>query len=76
MKMGVYTIYDRLAEQSGPLFEAPNSAVANRQYKNLVMSSKVSPDEYRVLHIGDIDHDTSIITAYAVPEDVTIEVVL
>lgn len=33
---GLYVVYDRLAEQSGPLFEAPNDAVAVRMMQNMM----------------------------------------
>ena len=75
--MGLYVIYDRLAEESGPVFEAANHAVANRQYRALLQrTAGVSPEEYKLFYVGKIDHSRSVIEAFAVPEDVTQDVVV
>lgn len=72
MRTGLYTILDRLAEQSGNVFQAPTPAVAVRQFSNLMRESGVGrPEEYRLLHIGDYDNERCIIDAFAVPVDVT-----
>lgn len=72
--MRVYTIYDGLVEESGPLYEAPNDQVANRMYRKLMEDTKVRPEEYRVLCLGTVDHTKSLITAFTAPVDVTIDV--
>ena len=41
MVVGVYAVFDRLAEESGPLFTAYTPAVAARNYRNLMEGAKV-----------------------------------
>lgn len=56
--MRVYMIFDRLAEEAGPVFEQKNDAVALRAYRKMLKSQGESPDEYQLLWIGTIDHRT------------------
>lgn len=72
MVTGLYAVYDRLAEESGPVFMAPTPAVAVRQYNSLMKSVNAgSPEEYKLLKLGTYDSSHSVIEAYAIPEDVT-----
>lgn len=76
MVTGLYTILDRLAEETGNVFQAPTVAVAHRQYKNLMTGANVGrPEEYKLLHIGDYDSSKATVEAFAVPVDVTPELV-
>lgn len=73
MRMGLYTIFDRLAEQSGPIFEAANDAVANRQYRSLMDGAQVGqPQEYQLLKIGYLEHDTCLLEPVSPAVDVTV----
>ena len=73
MRMGLYTIFDRLAEQSGPVFEAANDAVANRQYKSLMDGANVGqPQEYQLFKIGYLEHGTCVLEPISPAVDVTI----
>lgn len=56
--MGLYTVYDRVACQCGPLFESVNEAVAIRQYRNLLQSvSPLDRDAYVLYRVGSFDRD-------------------
>ena len=51
MTVNLYSIYDNVAEESGPIFQAKNDKVAYRQFCNLV----TDPDkrsEYRLYALG------------------------
>ncbi len=51
--VGLYTVYDKLAVEAGPIYEAKNDAVAVRAYKNLLGQNKVTnPDEYQLVKVG------------------------
>ena len=52
--MKLYVIVDKLAEESGPVFEAANDKVARRQYKKMMQD--VDETEYQLLRVGRIDH--------------------
>lgn len=53
MYLKLYTVYDSVAEEAGPIFQAVNDAVALRNYNNMMASTPhVNKDEYKLLCIG------------------------
>lgn len=51
--MEVYTIYDTVAKESGPLFYAKNIAVAQRSFNNLLKDlDEETKKEYELVYIG------------------------
>ena len=36
MKVNIYTIYDKVSEECGPVFQAKNDVVAHRAFKHLI----------------------------------------
>jgi len=52
--MKIYTLYDRLAETSGPLFDAPTHAVARRGIMQQ-LQKVYDINDYRLYYIGDYD---------------------
>lgn len=71
----VYTIYDCLQEESGPVFEQVNNAVAWRAYTQFLRREQQSPAEFKLLRIGVIDHSTIKATILDTPEEITRETV-
>ena len=69
MTTRIYVVYDRLACESGPLFEAKNDAVSRRQYDKLIQRT-ARPEEYQLLCIGMMDHDVNKLTVFDKPEEV------
>ena len=66
MKVNIYTIYDKVAEESGPVFQAKNDMVAVRMLKSLVSDNpNISIDEYEVYCLGEFDTEKRSF----VPED-------
>lgn len=62
--MKLYVIYDRAAEECGPVFEAKNDAVAQRGYVQAMMKSLAgSAEEFWLFYIGEIDQHTMDIKA-------------
>jgi hypothetical protein len=62
MKMFVYAIFDTLALEYGPLFEAKNNNVALRSFNDLVRRSG-RPEEYRLFCFGEVtrtDNDIEV----------------
>lgn len=59
--MFLYTVYDRLAEEAGPVFEAKNDPVALRNYANLLNSVQktANPDEYELWCVGEMIREDS-----------------
>lgn len=63
MKVNVYTIYDVLAEECGPIFQAKNDKVACRAVDNLLIESCGSaiPDMH-VYCLGSFDNESRSFT--------------
>lgn len=59
MVYGMYTVYDRAAEQAGPIFTAATDAVAARQYRHILdQVPAYDRDEYRLYKVGEWDDKT------------------
>lgn len=58
MKKKLYTIFDKVAKSSGPVFEAKNDAVAQRAYRQMVVKTGANPDEYQLYRIASWDDET------------------
>ena len=65
----IYTIYDKVAEECGPLFQAKSDAVACRACRNS-LSNVHDVDDYKLLRVGYIDNSTGKIIVEAVPVEV------
>lgn len=55
-RQGLYVIYDRVAKDSSPVFQAINDGIAARQFRNLI--SKVSQwdrDAYKLYQVGYVE---------------------
>jgi hypothetical protein len=59
VKISLYAVYDRIAEESGPIFGAKNDAVAVRNFRNY--TAEVKPDEYKLYCVGEYDNDRIMI---------------
>lgn len=57
MKQYVYSIYDTVAEQYGPVFNCKNDGVAIRNYKSAIDSAKYSQDEWILYRLGVYDDE-------------------
>ena len=66
MKVNIYTIYDKVACESGPIFQAKNDGVALRCFMSLMKDTpSVNPTDYDVYCLGEFDTENRSF----VPED-------
>lgn len=63
MKMRIYAIRDKLAKETGPLFEAKNDDVAMRNFDQVVQKTGKS-EEFLLIGFGSIDHESDDIELY------------
>lgn len=68
MISNIYTVYDKVGCQSGPVFESRNDGVAVRQFRSMDFNG--FNDDFKLLRLGSIDHDNNVITVEPVPVDV------
>lgn len=67
----IYTIFDRVAECAGPLFEAPNDGVAMRAFKNtLGQTPSYQLGDYRLYRVGTFDPMTMKLDVYLTIDEV------
>lgn len=63
--MKLYTIYDKLAEEAGPIFECKNDRVAWSSILDIV---KKDPSRYDLMRLGYFSHDPVALTTEASPQ--------
>lgn len=73
MRVNLYVVYDRIAEESGPVYEAKNDGVAVRKYLQMLEKSAVRLSDYQLLCVGSIDHESNKLTAFDSPSIIAIE---
>lgn len=52
---GLYVVYDKVAQDSGPIFQASNVGVAIRQYKQLMASQSLNKQDFDLICLGYFD---------------------
>ncbi len=58
MKMRIYTIYDKLAREGGPLFQAKNDQVAHRQFQTQLNSMpNIEIADFELRCVGEYDNE-------------------
>lgn len=69
MKHGIYVIFDKVAEESGPMFEAVNDGIALRQACNILKPLPPSlHSDYQLVKIGE--YDTKDMQIFVIPPEV------
>ena len=62
--MRLYTIYDQVAEEAGPIFEAKHDAIARRQFDLLLrQEAVVSPKDFSLYCLGYFDREKILLTS-------------
>lgn len=66
--MKVYCVYDRVAQEGGPLFTAKNDGVALRIYRQLIVREKVENEsDYLFYCLGEYDPEQPVLLGDVVP---------
>ncbi len=53
----LYTIYDKLAEETGPVFQAKNDQVAYRQFQTQLSTiQNIKADDFTLLCVGEYEN--------------------
>lgn len=56
----LYVVKDVVAEQFGPIYEAPNIGVAQRNFRNLIKDT-ACPNDFELYRIGYLDDKMNLI---------------
>lgn len=68
MITNLYAIYDVVAQDHGPLFEAKNDQVAVRNVLQSLRNVE-NPGEYRLYYFGSVERDETLNTLRIYPEN-------
>lgn len=69
MICNLYVVYDRLAQESGPIFECKNHGVARRAYDQMIAKTG-RMDEYQLICLGSVNHDNQRLDIFDIPVEV------
>ena len=58
MTYNIYTIYDKVSKECGPVFQAKNFGVAKRYVEDMLKNNPIKLDEYTLYQIGSYDTET------------------
>jgi len=62
MTVNIYTIYDNVAEEAGPIFEAKNDGTARRAFKRMIEDPTKftgDPEEFVIICLGSYNKETA-----------------
>lgn len=62
MNSEIFTIYDKVAQEAGPIFQAKNIYVAMRYVKEMIKDSKINLKEYDLVRLGIFDSESMSIS--------------
>ena len=71
MTTQLFTLYDRIAMQTEGIFHARNEADAMRAFSKR-FSTRDDSDDFNLLHLGSMNHDTGAIQLFDVPQQIPI----
>lgn len=62
----MYTIYDKIAQEAGPIYTAKNHGIAFRQKRQAIAQAEIKED-FDLLYLGDFETETMLITPNKTP---------
>ena len=54
----LFTIYDKVAQEAGPIFQAKNLYVAMRYVKDMIKDNNINLTEYDLVRLGSFDSES------------------
>lgn len=63
MNTELFTIYDKVAQEAGPIFQAKNIYVAMRYVKDMIKDNNINLTEYDLVRLGTFDSESMFLTA-------------
>lgn len=62
MNSEIFTIYDKVAQEAGPIFQAKNLYVAMRYVNEMIKDNKINLHEYDLVRLGIFDSESMSIS--------------
>ena len=74
MKVNIYTIYDSVAKECGPIFQSKNHDVAVRAFKSLISDTpNVNVSDFDLYYLGEFDTETCSLVPLEVPFTIPVD---
>lgn len=64
MKNEIFTIYDKVAQEAGPIFQAKNLSVAIRYVNEMIKDNKINLTEYDLVRLGSFDSESMFLSVF------------
>ena len=61
----LFTIYDKVAQEAGPIFQAKNLYVAMRYVKEMIKDNNINLTEYDLVRLGSFDSESMSISVFS-----------
>lgn len=66
MTYNLYTIYDKVSKECGPVFQAKNFGVAKRYLEDMIKNNPIKLDEYALYQLATFDSESFKLTSLAI----------
>lgn len=60
----LFTIYDKVAQEAGPIFQAKNLYVAMRYVNEMIKDNKINLSEYDLVRLGSFDSESMFLSVF------------
>lgn len=71
MKNLMYSVYDKVAQEGGPIFTAKNEDVAIRKTVQLLINQPPNTiEDYKLLYVGIVNTETMVVTPIDPPKEI------
>lgn len=70
MKVCIYSLFDFVAQDYGPLFEAKNDAVALRIMQHMNFPEGCDPKDFYLMRLGMFDRETGKVNGEVTPRKI------
>ena len=64
MNTELFTIYDKVAQEAGPIFQAKNLSVAMRYVNEMIKDNKLNLHEYDLVRLGSFDSESMFLSVF------------
>lgn len=64
MNTEIFTIYDKVAQEAGPIFQAKNLYVAMRYVNEMIKDNKINLTEYDLVRLGSFDSESMSLSVF------------
>lgn len=72
MLSGLYVVYDRVAEEAGPVFQSKNDGTAIRAFRSLTKDAPAPASEYKLLRVGMFNNDPVGLDSVSPPVEINV----